>query len=434
METKDHSKNGANLKSQVRKGKNMKNFNINRISEPRLYIRNGKSCYFDPVTKCLRIKTPEEEVRQKLLVYLHNELEIPNSAIEVEVPLSHYQKGVCGRADVVIYRSIDNENEIKVPVAVIECKSPDIVIVDSVHEQVSHYASQLDVGLIGITNGSSLDLIYLDGKTQKYNMIKDIPKYENMCDPSKLHLIPFVEPVRDRYKFEDICNHEKFIDAQNNGYIGENTPTEFSQFLMNLIVGLLYTERGTEYSLHIDGYKYIQDLGIRYASFGNAGGGSYPGDYRAFMVTDKFGNSQIISISLFSVGTLKGMINNPTISGGKRRGGYTSLIVAIDDFDKHHNALQLNLDDCIRLKGNQAEIYHNGKITIGSKGSAKPSELIEFIKQNDDTLLHGNQVYLGTLDFSQPLNMGVEIFRNFLEKLVSYAFLRDEFRAQFKSR
>ena len=387
-----------------------------------IYIaRNGKLCYFDPVTKCLRIKTPEEEVRQKLLVYLLDELEVPCSAIGVEIPLAHYCKGVRGRADVVIF-SENSDNENAVPVAVIECKASSVSVVDSVHEQVLYYAQHLEVGLIGITNGFSLDFAYLDRNTEKFSMIKELPKYENMCNYSSLNLVPIVESVRDKYNFTDITHREAFVEAQNDGYIGEDTPVAFSHALMNLLVGLLYTEPDTKYSLDIGEYEYVKDLGIRYANFGNASGGSYAGDYRSFMFMDDLGNSQIVSLSLFS--TLK-TVDDP--KWGTRR-GYTSLIVAMDDFDKHHNALQLNMDDFMRITGSCVEICHNGKITVGKKGAAKPSELIEFLRQSDDTLLRGDKVYLGTLDFSKPMSMEVEAFRKFLERVILYAFLRDAFR------
>ena len=61
-------------------------FLIGDIEEPRTLLRNGKDCYFDKVSKQLRIKTPEETVRQKLIIYLNQTLKIPLEAMEIEVP------------------------------------------------------------------------------------------------------------------------------------------------------------------------------------------------------------------------------------------------------------------------------------------------------------------------------------------------------------
>ena len=92
-------------------------------------------------------------------------------------------------------------------------------------------------------------------------------------------------------------------------------------------------------NLNLANYKFIKDGGLRYTSFGNASGGSYPGMYRYIMVQDANNDVQIVSMAVM------GCLN-----------GRTLLIVAIDDFDKHHNSLQLSLDHFCNI--------HNNKMTL----------------------------------------------------------------------
>ncbi len=79
-------------------------------------------------------------------------------------------------------------------------------------------------------------------------------------------------------------------------------------------------------------FEISEDLKLRYSSFGNAAGGGYTSYYRSFIIKDKNGENQIISISI--TGTLSRK-NDPKF--GNRRGN-TQLNVAIDDYEKKHHS------------------------------------------------------------------------------------------------
>lgn len=64
--------------------------NIEGQSLPQIYKRRGKDCYLDPVRQKLIYVTPEETVRQRIISYLINEIEVPKESIFVEKHLSHY--------------------------------------------------------------------------------------------------------------------------------------------------------------------------------------------------------------------------------------------------------------------------------------------------------------------------------------------------------
>jgi hypothetical protein len=91
---------------------------------PKIYKRKGKECYLDPVRKKLVFITPEETVRQRVLSYVINELNVPMEMISVEDHLSHYGIKSSLRADILI-KCLTEENDL-IPIAVIECKAPGI--------------------------------------------------------------------------------------------------------------------------------------------------------------------------------------------------------------------------------------------------------------------------------------------------------------------
>ena len=99
---------------------------LERIPNPTLYQRQGKECYLDPYREKLIPATPEETVRQKVLIWLENELKVPNNVILVEMLLSKCGLNSKDRADIVISRF--GEEGLLYPVAIVECKANTVQI------------------------------------------------------------------------------------------------------------------------------------------------------------------------------------------------------------------------------------------------------------------------------------------------------------------
>ena len=51
--------------------------------------KQDEKCYFDPIRYFLVQKTPEEEVRQKTIIFLQKRLGVPIERIRVEEPMCH---------------------------------------------------------------------------------------------------------------------------------------------------------------------------------------------------------------------------------------------------------------------------------------------------------------------------------------------------------
>lgn len=93
---------------------------------PPIYIRNSRECYLDPIREKVIYITSEETVRQRVIAYLINELNVPRRMIDVEEHLSHYGISSRDRADIVVHK-VDENNDL-VPILVIECKAPTVYL------------------------------------------------------------------------------------------------------------------------------------------------------------------------------------------------------------------------------------------------------------------------------------------------------------------
>jgi len=98
--------------------------------------QDGQTQVFDPVRRRWLVLTPEEHVRQFLLLYLTGPMAYPKSLIAVEKSLDFGHIRL--RFDVVVY-----EREQHRPWLLVECKAPDILLTDAVLQQLLRYHSQL---------------------------------------------------------------------------------------------------------------------------------------------------------------------------------------------------------------------------------------------------------------------------------------------------
>lgn len=133
-----------------------------------------KSMVWDPLRKKNVTLTPEEDVRQWFIVQLHELMGVPFHMMMSEVPLAIGGKKL--RADIVIYGRDTS------PVAVVECKRPDVTIDNTVLDQAVVYNMVLNVRYIFITNGKSTFVCRrdtVDGRP-RYSFIAGLPDYRDM--------------------------------------------------------------------------------------------------------------------------------------------------------------------------------------------------------------------------------------------------------------
>ena len=128
---------------------------------------------WDPLRKKRVTATPEERVRQWFILQLHETFGVPMHLMMSEVSLKFGQKP--WRADILVY---DRAGQ---PLAVVECKRPDVALDAHVIEQAMRYNSVLGVRYLFVTNGKMTYLYGLKGDT--FVPLDRIPSFEEMLCP-----------------------------------------------------------------------------------------------------------------------------------------------------------------------------------------------------------------------------------------------------------
>lgn len=380
-------------------------FDLNKYKST-IYKKNNIEHLLCLIRKKLIVNSNEEKVRQAIISFLINDLGIDPAMIDVEVNISVFKNHCKDRADVIVYTKRKNKD---VPLLLIECKAENIVLNNNVWEQAERYNQYIKAPFIFLTNGIDYEFYSYNKKKKEYNLLEEIPNYNQLITGQDLIYDKTQEWVRP--EFENINNQESIDEFIGDGHIGNYTldrNPKLIPFIINF-GGFLYDSRIFK-SKNIGTIKLIEDLGVMHRSFGNSSGGNFDGFYRSFMIQ----NNKIIHIGIIAQ------------ADERRVQGKTILVVAIDN----HNSLQLSLDKSSTINNNNISISHNGRMTCGNKGAVPKIKVINFIK-NEDPYLYDkyNQIIdLGKFNLLNEINWETEGTEIFIEKLIKYALLRDEFR------
>lgn len=131
---------------------------------------NGKELIWDPLRKKEVALTPEERVRQWCIGVLAGPMKVPMHMMMSEVGFKLGGKQF--RADIIIY---DRKAQ---PLAVVECKRPEVVIDQEVLDQAVRYNMVLNVKYMIITNGTRTFICRKEGEV--YSFISNVPDYNEM--------------------------------------------------------------------------------------------------------------------------------------------------------------------------------------------------------------------------------------------------------------
>jgi hypothetical protein len=111
----------------------------------RLKSESGKQYIFDALRKKYVVLTPEEWVRQHVILYLTQKLQYPSTlfSVEKELRVGSMRK----RYDIVVY-----DRNLK-PWMLIECKEPGVPVTDSTLQQLLRYHQVLQCPYWVLVNG-----------------------------------------------------------------------------------------------------------------------------------------------------------------------------------------------------------------------------------------------------------------------------------------
>lgn len=388
---------------------------------PRVYKRNGRECYLDPIRQKLIYITPEETIRQKMITYLINEVNVPKEAILVEEHISHYHVNSKRRADIIVHGTQD---EVDYPILVVECKAPEVYLDDKAHEQVFDYCDALGADYAMVCNGYEMFCYKYSKEKNIYEELNVVPKYEEILEGKAE--IKIREELPDRIPFEKIERHLKDVFALfPEDFYGEDisktTPIPIAKAAFNLqeaLYDIRHKIPTGEYGI----FKLIEDYGIRMLTYGNAGGGQFFAPYRSFLIEYK-GSTEFISFAFSTYGRSE-----------KESSIKTCMCVAHDNEKETHHALQLSFDDNVQVNNDVVVFYHSGRIAVGNKGSGKIDELRMFVEERCPKIIDGKRFNMGSLKNDHLWNIDQPDVIEVIVNCISYALIRDEYREYVKQR
>jgi hypothetical protein len=131
---------------------------------------NQKTTIWDPLRKKEVALTPEEGVRQWCIKVMAELMEIPLHMMMSEAGFKLGDKQF--RADIIVY---DRQTR---PLAVVECKRPEVELTREVLDQAIRYNMVLNVEYMIITNRTRT--VILKKNEGGYGFIDYVPKYSEM--------------------------------------------------------------------------------------------------------------------------------------------------------------------------------------------------------------------------------------------------------------
>ena len=142
-----------------------------------LSIQEKDNKIFSHVRKTWLIKTPEEVVRQNYLLVIVNEYGYYLDQIAEELSITGRGAGNA-RADFVIWKSIEDKQNSKAPLIIVECKSDNITITSKDYTQGDNYARITDAPFFATHNSKETKYwrVKKDRMPGYIEEIEDMPK------------------------------------------------------------------------------------------------------------------------------------------------------------------------------------------------------------------------------------------------------------------
>ena len=127
----------------------------------------------DVIRKKFLQLSPEEWVRQNLIMYLIGEKKFPPTLFSIEsgIKVNTLQK----RYDVLVYSKSGN------PFVLIECKAPEVILNQKVFEQIAIYNSKIKAPNMMVSNGLTHYFLKYNSNTSKFEFEKTIPLFGELA-------------------------------------------------------------------------------------------------------------------------------------------------------------------------------------------------------------------------------------------------------------
>lgn len=153
--------------------KHCPNLNLPRF-ECAVKTENTKDLIFDVFRKKWLHLTPEEWVRQQLLLYLYHALGYPmqNIVLEKQIEINQLKK----RFDAIV---TGPKGRI---LMLIECKKPEVELDEKSFLQMAHYNSFIHAEIILMSNGMRHIPFLINQTENRIDFLDHLPEYEEMIN------------------------------------------------------------------------------------------------------------------------------------------------------------------------------------------------------------------------------------------------------------
>lgn len=150
------------------------NVSQNISEQLKLRTQNLNNEIFDPIRKKWIKLTPEEWVRQNVIQYIAQIIEIPTTVIGNEITIKY--NNLTKRCDSIIYTPHGE------PLIIVEYKRTTVKISQSTFDQIAIYNMQLNVPFLILSNGLEHFFCMIDKKNNKYIFCQNNnwPKYKDL--------------------------------------------------------------------------------------------------------------------------------------------------------------------------------------------------------------------------------------------------------------
>lgn len=149
-----------------------------KLELPRLHDRlrlrdqEGQREVWDPVRRRYVILTPEELVRQLFVQYLASHNKAPLASLSIERALRI--NGRIRRYDLLVH------DRSGAPLALVECKRPEVVIDARALSQIAHYNLELQVSWLLVTNGLATYCFYRPAPEGPFEFYPEVPVFHGI--------------------------------------------------------------------------------------------------------------------------------------------------------------------------------------------------------------------------------------------------------------
>ena len=202
-----------------------------------LEVKREKGKIYSHIRERWLVETPEELVRQQFVCLLVNYFEYPFSVMREEYKTDHSGRGVRStRADIVIFKSVEDKEKNHNAYVVIECKPETVKIMLDDFYQGTEYAGKTRAQFLILhnskeTNYYSVNLDIIPNNDDAFKQITTIPKFSEIGDAKKVEEIKNKAKAFTRREFTDLLLACHNIIRNNDKLSPEAAFDEISKIL-----------------------------------------------------------------------------------------------------------------------------------------------------------------------------------------------------------